>query len=52
MDKVYKKNKFKKRFKKLIWLNPIDEESWDYIYGSATIADIRKLFPMATQSLT
>ena len=45
-------NKFRRRFKKLIWLNPIDEESWDYIYGSATIRDVRELFPMYELSVS
>lgn len=38
--------KFKKRFKKQIWLNPIEKSSWEYIYGSRTIHDIGEVFPM------
>ena len=44
--------KFKKRFKKQIWLNPIPEKSWDYTYGSATIQDIKEVFPMFELSLS
>lgn len=38
--------KFKKRFKKQIWLNPIEKSSWEYTYGSRTIQDIGQVFPM------
>ena len=38
--------KFKRRFKKQIWLNPIPEEDWEWTYGSRTIHDIREVFPM------
>ena len=38
--------KFKKRFKKQIWLNPIPKKTWEYTYGSATIHDIGEVFPM------
>ena len=38
--------KFKKRFKKQIWLNPIEKSSWEYTYGSRTIHDIGQVFPM------
>ena len=44
--------KFKKRFKKQIWLNPIEEKSWEYTYGAATIRDIRQLFPMYELTLS
>ena len=44
--------KFKKRFKKQIWLNPIEEKYWEHTYGSLTIADIRKLFPMYELTLS
>lgn len=44
--------KFKKRFKKQIWLNPIEERSWEYTYGAQTIADIRSLFPMYELTLS
>ena len=39
-------DKFKKRFKKVIWLNPIRERDWDYIYGNYTLARVREIFPM------
>ena len=38
--------KFKRRFKKQIWLNPILKEDWDWAYGSETIHDIGTVFPM------
>ena len=38
--------KFKKRFKRQIWLNPIEKSSWEYTYGSRTIHDIGEVFPM------
>ena len=38
--------KFKKRFNKQIWLNPIEKSSWEYTYGSRTIHDIGEVFPM------
>jgi len=38
--------KFKKRYKKAIWLNPIRERDWDYTYGSHTILKIQEVFPM------
>lgn len=38
--------KFKKRFKKQIWLNPIEKKSWEYTYGARTIHDIGQVFPM------
>lgn len=38
--------KFKRRYKKQIWLNPIDKASWDYTYGYKTIQAIREVFPM------
>ena len=38
--------KFKKIFKKQIWLNPIEKSSWEYTYGSRTIHDIGEVFPM------
>ena len=44
--------KFKKRFKKQIWLNPIDKASWSYTYGAATIHDIGEVFPMFELSLS
>ena len=38
--------KFKKRFKKQIWLNPIEKSSWEWTYGAQTIHDIGQVFPM------
>ena len=38
--------KFKRRYKKQIWLNPIDKESWNYTYGYRTIQAIGEVFPM------
>ncbi len=38
--------KFKRRYKKQIWLNPIPKEDWDYVYGSYTIEMVKKVFPM------
>ena len=45
-------DKFRKRFKKQIWLNPIPEKDRDYTYGSVTIRDIRGVFPMYELSLS
>lgn len=38
--------KFKKRYKKQIWLNPIEKASWEWTYGARTIHDIGQEFPM------
>ncbi|MFV0516450.1 MAG: vWA domain-containing protein [Aminipila sp.] len=38
--------KFKNRYKRLIWLNPIREDDWEYIYGSYTLQAIGEIFPM------
>ena len=38
--------KFKQRYKKCIWLNPIKEGRWDWTYGSKTINMVREVFPM------
>lgn len=38
--------KFPKRYKKCIWLNPIKEQRWEHTYGSKTIQMIRQVFPM------
>jgi len=38
--------KFKRRYKKQIWLNPIPKDDWDFVYGSYTIAMIKDVFPM------
>lgn len=39
-------NKFKQKYKKCIWLNPIREGHWDWTYGSKTINMVREVFPM------
>jgi len=44
-------NKFKRRYKKVIWLNPISKNSWDWAYGARTIDAIRNTFPMFELSL-
>jgi uncharacterized protein with von Willebrand factor type A (vWA) domain len=38
--------RFQKKYPKHIWLNPIHERDWEYIYGSKTIMLIKELFPM------
>lgn len=43
--------KFKRRFKKQIWLNPIPKNRWEHMYGATTCEEIRKLFPMFELSL-
>ena len=39
-------NKFKRRYKKLIWLNPIEQEAWPWAYGAQTIEAVGGVFPM------
>ncbi|MGI6722646.1 MAG: vWA domain-containing protein [Anaerovoracaceae bacterium] len=39
-------NKFDRKYKKKIWLNPIPEREWGYTYGNRTIAEVRNVFPM------
>lgn len=39
-------NKFKKRYKKKIWLNPIPKSDWEYAYGSRTIHEVGNVFSM------
>ncbi len=39
-------NKFDKKYKKKVWLNPIKEEQWEWAYGSYTIQSIRGIFDM------
>ena len=43
--------KFKRRYKKQIWLNPIPESEWDWAYGAQTIQAIGEVFPMFELSL-
>ena len=38
--------KFKRRYKKQIWLNPIEAKYWDNLYGRETLHEIGELFPM------
>ena len=38
--------RFRKKYKKAIWLNPIRERHWDFMYGSQTLGKIREVFPM------
>lgn len=38
--------KFNRYYKKVIWLNPIREERWEYAWGNRTIREVRKIFPM------
>ncbi len=39
-------NKFKKRYKKQIWLNPIEAKYWENLYGRETLHEIKDIFPM------
>jgi uncharacterized protein len=38
--------KFKKRYKKQIWLNPIESRYWENLYGRETLKEIGEIFPM------
>ena len=38
--------RFKSRFQKLVWFNPIPKEYWPYDYGAVTIEAIGQIFPM------
>ena len=38
--------KFKRRYKKQIWLNPIEKASWEWTYGARTIQAVGEVFPM------
>lgn len=38
--------RFQKRYPKHVWLNPIREVNWPYVYGNRTIEKIKELFPM------
>ena len=38
--------KFQRKYKKCIWLNPIKEGRWDWTYGAKTIQAVRSVFPM------
>ena len=37
---------FTRRYRKVIWLNPIKEERWNRAWGARTIGMIREVFPM------
>lgn len=39
-------NKFKRRYKKQIWLNPIEAKYWENLYGRETLHEIGEIFPM------
>jgi uncharacterized protein with von Willebrand factor type A (vWA) domain len=38
--------RFKNKYPKHIWLNPIPEREWEYTYGNRTLQKIKELFPM------
>ncbi|MFA5638350.1 MAG: VWA containing CoxE family protein [Anaerovoracaceae bacterium] len=38
--------KLKKKYPHTIWFNPVKEEEWQYVYGSATISEVKRVFPM------
>lgn len=38
--------RFKRKYKKQVWLNPIRESEWEWVYGHKTLQDIKKIFPM------
>ncbi len=38
--------RFQDQYKHIIWLNPLAEQTWDYVYGNQTLSVIRQLFPM------
>ena len=38
--------KFKRRYKKQIWLNPIESRYWENLYGRETLSEIGEIFPM------
>ena len=38
--------KFTRRYKKCIWLNPIKEANWEWAYGHRTIKAVGEVFPM------
>ena len=37
---------FKRRYRKVIWINPIKEERWGWAWGARTISEIGNIFPM------
>ena len=38
--------RFKNKYPKHIWLNPILKQDWEDVYGSKTIMKLKELFPM------
>ncbi|MBR2778820.1 MAG: VWA domain-containing protein [Firmicutes bacterium] len=38
--------RFQDQYRHIIWLNPLREKTWDYVYGNQTLSVIRQLFPM------
>jgi len=44
--------RIKRKFKKQIWLNPIRETEWEWVYGHKTLQDIKKIFPMFELTLS
>lgn len=38
--------RFRERYKKNIWLNPIPEREWEWTYGSRTLLKIKEMFSM------
>lgn len=44
--------KFKRRYKRQIWLNPVAEKYWENMYGRETVEEIGKLFPMFELTLS
>ena len=43
--------KFVQRYRKCVWFNPIEEDRWQWTYGSQTIGMVREVFPMFPLSL-
>ncbi|MDR0853119.1 MAG: VWA domain-containing protein [Clostridiales Family XIII bacterium] len=39
-------NKINDHYNRAVWLNPINKNSWNYLYGGDTIGGISKVFPM------
>lgn len=38
--------RLKEKYPHAVWFNPVKEEEWQYVYGSATINVVGKVFPM------
>lgn len=39
-------SRFKNKYPKNIWLNPIPEREWEWTYGSRTLLKVKEMFPM------